>query len=240
MNLSSRALALLVSSFTALSMAACGGSVEGEGGGGSGGSSGTTTSTTSTTASTTAESCAGFCDYAVGCIDPAECVLVDPSGAKAACLANCAAGYAALTAAETAAVAGCIDCLVAVTPPGVCGFDSEEGAACKTKCDSNEVEAAGEKWMDLAAPSGSVDPTATCTNGKNPFGSSACSAAGGGGSCDIECCNGDCTGAPTVGATCTPEFGAATCTCTAGKNKGKTYPTTDACSSDEVWNQCNL
>ena len=237
MNRSSRALSLLVSSFTALSMAACGGSVEGEGGGGSGGSSGTTTSTT---APTTAASCSGFCDNAVGCIDPAECVLVDPTGAKAACVANCAAGYAVLTTAEAAAVAGCIDCIVAATPTGACALDGDGAAACKAKCDSDVIEAAGEKWMDLAMPSGSVDPTAVCTNGKNPFGSSACSAAGGGGSCDIECCNGDCSGAPTVGATCTPEFGAATCTCTAGKNKGKTYPTSDACSSDEVWNQCNL
>jgi hypothetical protein len=61
--------------------------------------------------------------------------------------------------------------------------------------------------------------------------------------CTFTCCNTyDVCSNPVAAATCTNS----TCTCTAGKNKGKTFPSGSVCGDTpdggavDIWNECNL
>lgn len=226
MNLSLRSLVFVVASVAALPFAACGGNVTGPGGGGAGGEG------------AGSGMCAAYCASQLACLTPGQCVLVDAAAAKSTCEAACDKGLGVLDAAELTAFQGCFDCLFANVGAGTC-FENLPIGSCEAACNSDAVEAAGEKWEDASEPP-SGDTSGLCTNGQDLFQGGECGASSDGTSCTLECCNGTCGAVPDVAVSCVPDGAATTCTCTAGKNKGKTYSSAEDCGSDELWNQCNL
>ena len=213
MSIFFKASALVLFAFTALPFAACTG--------GTGGS-------------TASGPCASYCQAIVDCSATTGCVFTDATSAEDACVSSCQTGLAALTAAESELVTTCFDCTFASADAGCPG--SSPASTCATECNSAATTAAGNKWQAavMAAPT----TAAQCTNGMDPLSGGSCSGGGDTTSCTSSCCNGS-------GACATPDVALEcsgtnleTCTCTAGKNKGKTVQAT-ACSGD-VWTLCNL
>ncbi len=186
----------------------------------------------------TSATCDGFCTSGLGCIEADSCVLVDPDAAKSACVESCSIGFAALDAAETQAVDGCLSCLNNAAQ-GLCYESIPDQHVCDEVCDTDAVEAAGKKWS-AAQETGEPPAGGECTNGRNVLGSSECQGSSTSGACDIACCNGSCGAVPDVSASCDTNATPASCTCTEGKNKGKAFTTDNPCSGNELWNECNL
>lgn len=253
MLISLRSIVIAMSPLALVPLIACGGSVNGTGGGGNGSGTGGETNTTTTTGSTTgtgsttptgtttgtsADLCIDYCDSRLACVDPAECVLADAAGAKTVCETGCAKGLAVLSMAEHATLKTCLDCMFSKAAPGTC-FEELPFDSCKAQCDSSAVDNAAEKWIEASVPPPG-DTKGLCTNGKSIFEDISCTAGASETECSLECCNGSCGATPDVGVECqTPGSGPSSCTCTAGKNKGKTFQAPDPCGGD-VWNQCNL
>jgi len=211
MSIVSRAAALVFIGLVALPFAACGG----------------------TTVSAGSSTCASYCQLTVGCNDP-TCVLADPSAAQAACASTCETGLTSLTSAEVALVEACLDCLTQATG-GKCSANLPKGT-CDAQCSSAATKAAGQKWE--ASTAATPTPAAgLCTNGMTAYGGSSCQGGGTDTSCTSTCCNGSSCTTPEVGLACTGANLDA-CTCTVGKNKGKTVSAT-SCAGD-VWTLCNL
>lgn len=234
----------LLAVFAALPLAGCGGgdatSTGTTGSGGNGGTGGNTSSsnTSTGTGSTTDHGCSGYCKSLLACATPDICILVDPTGAQSACAASCDSAVGALTAAEQSLVDTCLACADQASG-GQCLTMLPMGS-CATECNGPGVDAAMNKWQKTVG-NAPLNPAAACTNGVNALANQTCSGGGGGATCSTQCCNQTCGATPDVAADCTtPASGPASCTCTAGKNKGKTFtPTGDACSVN-VWNACNL
>jgi hypothetical protein len=176
--------------------------------------------------------CSTYCKDLLSCATPATCVLSDPSGAQSACETVCENGYDALTSAEVTLVDACFSCLTAAVPEGTCPTTLPTDT-CKTACDSAATDAAGKKWATASAAT-PPDPAGVCTNGRNLFsGNETCSGGGTGTTCTLDCKD----GSTEVGTSCD---GSGACTCTAGKNKGKTYTSASPCDGNDMWNKCNL
>jgi hypothetical protein len=244
LSMASIASLLVLTAFAAAPLTGCGGgaatSTGTTGSGGSGGSASTTTTSASTgTGGAAGHGCGGYCKSILACATAATCVFADPAGAQSACAASCDDAVGALSAAEQGLVDTCLACANQATG-GACFLTLPMGS-CKTECDGADTDAAMKKWLDVVG-NAPLDPAAACTNGVNALANQDCAAGGGGSTCSVQCCNQTCGATPDVAADCTtPTSGPATCTCTEGKNKGKTFtPAGQACSSVDVWNACNL
>jgi hypothetical protein len=211
MSIVSRAAALVFAGLVALPFAACGGTTAGGNG-----------------------TCSSYCQVTVACADPTTCVLADPSGAQASCVSTCETGMAALTSSEQTLVDTCFACLTEAAG-GKC-FSNLPKGACDAQCNGAATTAAGNKW-DAAVAAAPTPAAALCTNGMNAYGGSSCTGGGTDSSCTNTCCNGSSCTTADVAVECSGA-NLDMCTCTAGKNKGKTVSAT-SCSGD-LWTLCNL
>jgi hypothetical protein len=182
-----------------------------------------------------ADTCSGLCQAALACVDPSRCVVADPAGTQEACIQTCEAGYAGLTPAESDLVTACLSCAINAAS-GKC-VTAVSGSACDAACKSADASAAGEKFtqgLSAAPPSAASQ----CTNGMNLIGSTSCEGSGDPTSCTQSCCNGASCATPDVAVQCTTSS-PAMCTCTFGKNTGKTFSSPQGCGVD-LWTECNL
>jgi hypothetical protein len=188
-----------------------------------------------------ASTCASFCaGDRLACIDPAGCTLADAAGTQRACVGACEASFAALASDEAQVVTACYACKAQGVAAGQC---QELAVSCDlSQCLPLNLSfaAAEAQWAQVftANPAYSAGQ---CTNGKNALGGASCkvSSSSGSGPCTATCCNGlNCTSAE-VGLQCDGASPTANCTCTAGKNKGKTFQSSISCDAD-VWTECNL
>lgn len=182
-----------------------------------------------------AGTCSSYCALVVACDTPDKCTLADPGAAQQDCVTSCEAGFAALSTTDRAAFDPCIDCLLQAAG-GMCPT-ALPGSTCNAQCDSAAANAAGDKFGKAADASATANMD-LCTNGRVAFGATACTGSGDGTSCTSACCNGDTCSTPDVAFTCTGTS-LDQCTCTAGKNKGKTFQGGASCGADP-WNECNL
>jgi hypothetical protein len=116
-------------------------------------------------------------------------------------------------------------------------------ATCASVC--TPTGTISDRW-GAAAENVPVPPGGLCTNGMSNLGGNCFLENGNPNPCNTTCCNSyDPCPNPVAAARCTQhDGGAETCTCTAGKNTGKTFtqqrmPGRD-CGADDVWNICNL
>jgi hypothetical protein len=183
--------------------------------------------------------CSLFCATTLLCATQEKCTLVDPAAAASACTTACQHAAQPLTPAQVSTIAACYACLNALTP-ALCPRASF--ASCKSVCDDTAVNDAAYPFEQVLLK----DPGAAalaCTDGENLL-LSHCSDGSSAGSCTLSCCTTAGCASPDVEAQCTvPDSGPIPCTCTAGKNKGKTFevPNTPGfCGNLDVWPECNL
>jgi hypothetical protein len=186
--------------------------------------------------SSRADICKVYCQEGLACVDPQTCTLAAPAAASSACASTCEAAYTALTPAQSLLMDACFSCINQAAA-GKCPDILPQGT-CDSVCNTDAANAAGEAWAGAfrAMPS---TPATQCTNGMDALGGGSCAvSAGDPTKCEKSCCNHDACATPDVAIVCT---GASLdmCTCTAGKNAGKTFQSSDGCSSD-VWTLCNL
>jgi hypothetical protein len=184
--------------------------------------------------------CSHYCKSTLACATAQSCTFVDPGAAEDACVSLCEAGFNGLTGAETQAIDDCLSCAIQANPNDQC-ISNLPKTTCETICGTKATTDALDKWLQNLG-SAPPPPGGECTNGRDYFSTqSECDFGGDGMSCSIQCCNGKCGATPDVGVTCDETTSPGTCTCTNGKNKGKTFtPAGDPCDANEAWNQCNL
>jgi hypothetical protein len=183
--------------------------------------------------------CAQFCATTLLCGMQDKCTLADPAAAASGCSSACLNASKALTPAEVGTLAACFACLNAQTPalcPGV------SFGPCKSVCDDTAVNQAANPFFNALQQAPGTAALA-CTDGENLL-LSHCAEGSSASSCTLSCSNSTTSTSPDVAAQCTvPDAGPIPCTCTAGKNKGKTFSvpsTPEFCGSIEVWVECNL
>jgi hypothetical protein len=180
--------------------------------------------------------CDTYCQGVATCANPSTCVLSDPSAFATACKKNCEAGFAMLPNADAAAVTECLSCMASAAG-GKCVTTLPSGT-CGAQCDTASSADAFNAWASAFA-SAPITSASACTNGNNLFAYGDCgSSVGGSGSCGVSCCVSPPCSTPDVAATCTGP-NESMCTCTAGKNTGKTFTSSTGCAF-EPWNECNL
>lgn len=188
-----------------------------------------------------AAACEGFCESSLACAGADLCVLVDPDAAMNACKDKCSAGFAALSEVEAQEAQGCFLC-ISEAAQGGCFYAIAGTQLCDQECGTQAVIDATTKWREASKKLDPL-PDGACTNGRNYLEGGRCQRTASIGGCNIECCNGDCGPVPDVSATCDTTMTPVLCTCTEGKNKGKTLSSIDLCSIEELfdlWNVCNL
>jgi hypothetical protein len=183
--------------------------------------------------------CASFCATSLLCGTQDKCTLADPAAAASGCSGACLNVSKALPPAEVSTLAACYACLNAQTP-ALCPKASF--GACKNLCDDTAVNQAGDAFFQ-ALQQAPGTASVVCTDGENLL-LNHCAEASSLTSCTLSCSNNGNTASPDVEAQCTvPDAGPIPCTCTAGKNKGKTFSVPNApefCSNLDVWFECNL
>jgi hypothetical protein len=230
--------ARFVSSFSFLALAAslvtaCGGSTGGNGSGGSGGGAGGGS-----------VGCETVCTAVLTCPGIAPCTLPDPSAAIAACVTACGDALGKVPASEAAALVACDSC-VSQNGGGTCsGFmNAGNSAQCMSACSGSAYEQALTDWGNAVSAATAGNTAFVCTDGEDLLAGSSC--VGGGDdttTCTNGCCNGTSCAQPTVEISCSgSDPSALTCTCTAGKSKGKVLSATtcDAATSLDPWATCN-
>jgi hypothetical protein len=230
---------LLLSSMLAL--VGCGGNPAHGTNAGTGGA----TSTTSVTGTGGAaprdgqDLCSQLCATTFLCGTQGHCTFTDPAAAASACTAACQGAAQALTAAEVSTLLACYACLNAQTP-ALCPAASF--GPCKSVCDDTAVNDAGYVFNNALQKEPSA-AALTCTDGENLL-LSHCSEGSSVGACGVSCCQVAGCASPDVSAQCTySDAGPIQCSCTAGKDKGKTFEvpnTPDRCGGIDVFSECNL
>jgi hypothetical protein len=170
-------------------------------------------------------------------------MLAEPSATTSACATACESGVAALSASDANLVDACFHCLGAAGNQCYASLQTQ----CQPVCDSGPISGASDNYgaaLQALLKKG-IPPALLCKNGMILFGIV------GGGTCAVQpSTTGDCTDScfnlgSSAGATpdVAVQCSATLCTCTAGKNKGKTFPppaSPVACGNLDPWDECNL
>jgi hypothetical protein len=183
--------------------------------------------------------CSLFCATTFVCGVADNCTLPDSAAAASGCAAACQDASKTLSSGQVSTLAACYACLNAQIP-ALCPETSF--GPCKNICDDPPVNQAGDAFLSaLLNEPGTA--ALNCTDGENLV-LRQCSQSSSPGSCSLTCCDTRGCVTPDVAVQCTvPDSGPIPCTCTAGKNKGKTFEvanTSAQCGNINAWLECNL